>query len=57
MTYRAIDFKVKKENGLDINWREYVWGTDIFINGVPLIKCLIVGNIIANIIIWLIFIR
>lgn len=55
--YRAIDirfmagnFDLLRKFGL---WHIF-WGTDIFINGVPFLKCLMAANIVAWIIIWII---
>jgi hypothetical protein len=49
-TYRLVDLRISryviKQWGI---WR-VLWGTDVFINGIPIFKLLI----LANILIWLI---
>ena len=32
-----------------------IWGYDIFLNGVPFLKTLVLLNIVANVAIWLLF--
>jgi len=53
MKYKAVEII----NVTNLKWWEFLWGADIFISSIPIIKSVIVANIIANIIIWLIFIR
>ena len=54
-TFRAIlitfDFKsIIRE----IGWLKTIWGYDIFMNGVPLLKTLVLANVIAWVIMFLV---
>ncbi len=52
-TYRAIDIKmpinIAKEFGI---WRT-IWGTDIFINGIPILKLIALANLVMWLIMWI----
>jgi len=51
--YRAIDidmpFSAVKEWGL---WR-VLWGTDVFINNIPVLKFIVLANFVVWLIMWL----
>jgi len=53
--YRAININVGGDNSNLIRefglWK-FIWGTDIFINGLPFMKCLVLANIVVWVIIW-----
>ena len=49
--YRAIDIKIK-DLRKNVSFLEIIWGTDIFINGFPILKILIATNILV----WLLMI-
>jgi len=51
--YKAIDIQMKKGAELDnITWLEFVWGADVFVNGVPIGKSILFMNIIVWIILY-----
>ena len=43
--FRAVDIKMKKDRDV-ASWR-YVWGADIWINNIPIVKCLLLANMIV----------
>jgi hypothetical protein len=58
--YRAIDIKVINKLDRKLTMLDYIkiiWGQDVWIDGIPVIKLLILFNILANITIWVILFR
>ena len=49
--YRAIDIKMGPFPKGIANWPSFIYGWDIFINGVPFMKTLV----LCNITVWILF--
>lgn len=49
MTCRTVEIQVKNEALQGFSLLKLIWGTDIWINNVPVLKCLVA----ANILIWI----
>ena len=50
MKWRAIEVRLGHQEIQKIGWLRFLWGADIWIEGLPVLKLLI----LANIIVWLI---
>lgn len=47
--WRAIDIKII---GADLRIWQALWGTDIFINGIPILKVIVLTNVVVWVIMW-----
>jgi len=50
--FRAIDIRVPAEAWKKIGWLRGLWGLDIWINDVPVVKALVVANIVIWMLMW-----
>lgn len=50
--WRAIDIQVSNEVLKGFDLLELIWGTDIWINKVPVLKCLVAVNILVWILLF-----
>ena len=51
-TWRTIDIQVKNEVLHGFSLWKLIWGTDIWINNVPILKCIVAANIIVWIVLF-----
>ena len=51
--WRTIELQVKNEALQGFDLLELIWGTDIWINNVPVLKCLIAANILVWILLFI----
>lgn len=50
--WRAIAIHVSRESLHDITWWQRVYGCDIFINEVPVLKLLVIGQVLFDLWCW-----
>ena len=55
-TWRTIDIQVKSSILREFGLLKLIWGTDIWINNVPVLKCIIAANILVWILLF-VFVR
>jgi len=51
-SYRAIQIRFDRGFVETVGWRKAIWGLDIWMNNVPILKSLIAANILVWIILW-----
>ena len=50
---RVIEITVMREAVRKYGWARAIWGVDIWVNGIPLIKVGIAANLLAWALLWL----
>ena len=50
--FRAIDIRLTAETRKEIGWLRGLWGLDIWINDLPVLKALVVVNIMIWMLMW-----
>lgn len=50
--WRAVDIHAPIQSIKEIGFLTWFWGTDIFINDVPLLKCMVVANVVVWILVY-----
>ena len=51
--WRAVDIRIEGRVLSKVGLRNLLWGADIFIQGVPMIKLMIVANVVMWALLWL----
>ena len=51
-SWRALNIRAGRDLIKEVGLCKIIWGTDIFINGVPMIKLMILANILMWVLLW-----